>query len=619
MAIFFDEVDDYYDISDAAELVLQDGDWCVSIWSKVDDNSGAIAQYLLSNNNLGATDSINLWLEESGSGSSPNEWSFYGRDSDGTNTGTFRCGATGADSTWRLIIIQRRIADNEVQIWFCEQNGAASKVAFIADTNFDAVDGGDWNIARRVDGNADRYYGGAVCELFKGNFSLSQAQIETLAAGTTISDLAADEGYTLDLYLPMWTADATLTDESGSGNDATRHGAPVTVAHPSVFTPTPQTFTSYTPRSGPTLYSVWLLSPTRIPIALIDRVIRLQLTLTTNTIGVAQLTLPATFPISWIQEDSGLLIWRKVPGGQKYVEGETAWLIRDWDQILTERGEQLISLLAYTANEQLDRAIVDYAASTAYASKTDYIDDMMKALIRENLGSLATDSDRDFSSWLTVEDDASAGPSRSKAFSWRNVYAVLRELAQDADDQGNPVFFDVVHVPGQQTFEFRTYIGQRGIDLSSTGAKQVVLSPRNGTLSNVRRSYVSSVERNAVTVGGKGEGEDREVERATDDTRIAISPINRRELFVDARNTAEGDTAALQAEAATALKNHRPRETFSAKIRDTQAIRYGREYGFGCRVIAELLGRTVDCRLDSVTILVERGNEDIRAELRVDE
>lgn len=366
-------------------------------------------------------------------------------------------------------------------------------------------------------------------------------------------------------------------------------------------------------------YSAWLLTPTRTRIALIDRVIRLQMTLTTNTVGVAQLNLPATFPLSWIQEDSVLEIWRQVPGAKKYLEGDTAWLIRDWDQILSERGERMISLLAYTANEQLDRAIVDYAAGTAYASKTDYIDDMMKAIVRENLGSLATDSDRDFSSWLTVEDDASAGPSRSKAFSWRNVLAVLRELAQDADDQNNPVFFDVVHVPGQQAFEFRTYIGQRGIDLSSTGAKQVVLSPRNGTLSDVRRSYVSSVERNAITVGGKKEGTDRDIERATDDIRIAISPINRRELFVDARNAAEGDTAALQAEAATALKNHRPRETFSAKIRDTEAIRYGREYGFGCRVVAELLGRAVDCRLDSVSILVERGKEVIRAELRVDE
>jgi len=379
----------------------------------------------------------------------------------------------------------------------------------------------------------------------------------------------------------------------------------------------PPTTVVYVPPGGATQYAVWLLSPTRTRLALIDRVIRLQTTLTANAVGVAQVTLPASFPLTYIQEDSCLEIWRQVPGGQKYLEGETIWLIRDWDQVLTERGEELVVATAYTANEELDRPMVDYAAGTAYASKTDYIDDMMKALVRENLGSLATDGDRDFSDWLTVEGDASAGPSTSKKFAWRNVMAVLRELAQEADDQGSPVFFDVAHVPGQQASEFRTYIGQRGVDHSSTGAEPVILSPRNGTLSDVRRAYVSSVERNAVVVGGPGQGDDRQIVRQEESERLNISPINRRELFIDARGS--DTTAAMEAEAGTAIRNNRPRETFSAKVRDTGAIKYGREYGFGDRVMAEFQGRTVDCRLDSVQLVVERGKETIRAGLTADE
>lgn len=367
-------------------------------------------------------------------------------------------------------------------------------------------------------------------------------------------------------------------------------------------------------------YAVWLLTPTRTRLALIDRVIRVDLTLTVNQVGVAQLVLPMTFPIAWIQEDSVLEIWRHVVGGAKYLEGETAWLIRDWGRSLAQGGEEAINLETYTANEQLDRPIVDYAAGSSQAEKSsDYIDDIMKAIIRENLGSLATDSDRDFSDWLTVESDLSAGPTTSKSFAWRNVLTVLRELAQEADDQGTPVFFDIVHNPGETAFTFKTFTNQRGVNQGSDGAKQVVLSPRNGTLAEVRREYMSSVERNAVTVGGRGEGSEREIVRQEETSRLSISPINRREIFVDARNTAEGDTAALEAEAGAAIRNHRPREIFSAVIRDTEAIKYGREYGFGDRVVAEFRGRAVDCRLDSVRIVVERGREEIRAELRADE
>lgn len=366
-------------------------------------------------------------------------------------------------------------------------------------------------------------------------------------------------------------------------------------------------------------YSVWLSSPTGVQMALIDTLSRLEFSLTVNTVGVAKIDVMPDFPISWIQEDSRIGIWRQVPGAQKYLVGDTIWLVRDWDHVLDGQGREYISLLAYSANMILDTAIVDYASTTSYADKTDYIDDMMKAIIRENRGALATDSTRDISSWLTVESDESLGPSTTKAFAWRNVLAVLRELAQEADDAGTPVFFDVVHTPGTTTLEFKTYVNQRGIDHASTGTKRVVLSPRNSTLSEIRRSYISSNEHNAVTVGGRGEGTDREIERDTDSVRIALSPFNRRELFVDARNTEEGDTAALQAEAKTALKNHRPREIFSARIRDTEAVKYGREYGFGDRIKAEFRGRAVDCRLDSVSVLVERGLETIQAELRADE
>jgi len=95
-----------------------------------------------------------------------------------------------------------------------------------ADTDFGAVDGGDWNIGRRVDGNADRYFGNTLCEFWKGDFSLTDAEIEAIAAGWPPWAL----GHTLDIYLPMAESVATLRDLVG-GNDATRASAPTTVEH----------------------------------------------------------------------------------------------------------------------------------------------------------------------------------------------------------------------------------------------------------------------------------------------------------------------------------------------------------------------------------------------------
>ena len=237
MAIGFDENDDYYTVADAAELTLQDGDWCVGVWTYVSDNAGALYQYILSNNNYGANNSFNLFLGEAAEPTNANEWGLHLEDGDGTNPGTIFSGATGADSTWRLIICQRDDSENEIQMWFCEKDGVASKENSATDANFNAVNGGAWNVGRRVDGDVDRYYGSIAAEVFKGNFALTQAQIEALGAGMPIKTLCKQLGHTLDLYLPMWEADATLLDYSNNGNNGTRNSAPTTETHPPICTP----------------------------------------------------------------------------------------------------------------------------------------------------------------------------------------------------------------------------------------------------------------------------------------------------------------------------------------------------------------------------------------------
>lgn len=227
MAISFDETDDRFTIADHASMTLQDGDWCVGIWTRVTDNAGAFFQYLLSNNNYAVNNSFNLWLKEAGAGADANEWGFLLVDGDGTATPpTYSATAPGADGTWRLIILQRVTASTRFELWFCEPRGTPSLEATWTDAAFNGINGGTWYIGCRADLDANRFYGSIASEFLKGNFSLSQAEIAALGAGMPIWAL----GRAPDVYIEMGTTEATLIDLFG-GNDATRVSAPTTVEH----------------------------------------------------------------------------------------------------------------------------------------------------------------------------------------------------------------------------------------------------------------------------------------------------------------------------------------------------------------------------------------------------
>lgn len=230
MAIVFNEIDEWYSIPNTADMDLPDGDWCIGIWTRVTALSGAAWEYLLSNNTYNGTPAFNLYVSEAS-----DNWLLNIKSDNGASTGgATSTDAPGADSVWRLVIVQRDTTANEFQLWFCTFSGTPSKQIADSDAGYNGVTGQAWNIGRRTDGNADRYYGNEAAEFFKVDAALSSAEIKALGAGVTIWEL----GYTPDVYLPMRSAEATLVDLFGS-NDATRNGSPATVEHPPVLPSSP--------------------------------------------------------------------------------------------------------------------------------------------------------------------------------------------------------------------------------------------------------------------------------------------------------------------------------------------------------------------------------------------
>ena len=234
LANTFDEVDDAYSIADAASMTLQDGDWNVGIWTRVDDNSGTLFQYLISNGTLAAVNTFNMFLSEDTEAVNPDKWAVSTTDGDGTATGTIRpATATGADSKWRLLIFQRNTgaaAGQEFELWFCEEGQPATLEATASDAGFNAVNGSTWYIARRADGNVDRYYGGHAAWFFKGDFAWTQTEIDAMGDGLPPFTAAKLAGQTLDVCIKLHESAATLPDITGNGNTATRIGAPVVAA-----------------------------------------------------------------------------------------------------------------------------------------------------------------------------------------------------------------------------------------------------------------------------------------------------------------------------------------------------------------------------------------------------
>lgn len=364
-------------------------------------------------------------------------------------------------------------------------------------------------------------------------------------------------------------------------------------------------------------YEIYLDTPTGLRLALVESFTRLHMVRRRNAIGRFALTLPAdTVDDTFIRADALLEIWRTFPSVSSRLW--MAGLLRRPEYSDVGGADQLV-LSGEDGNGLLAARIVAYYADTAQAAKTDQADDMMKAIVRENLGASAVAA-RDLTSYgLTVAADVALGPSITKKFAWKTVLDALLNIADTAKTAGTEVYFDMVPqvLSGTQIgWLFQTFINQRGADRTYASGVPTVFGREWGNLENPRLVYDYSEEASYVYVGGQGEGSDREVVERSDAGRIGLSPWNRRERFVQGSN--ETSTAALQARGDQALEEGMPRVLFSGSIKDTPQTRFGIDWDFGDKVVAVYRDRQFDAHIDAVTITVdENGLENIDARIEV--
>ena len=363
-------------------------------------------------------------------------------------------------------------------------------------------------------------------------------------------------------------------------------------------------------------YFVEIADPFGVKVAQVDSFLALDMARAVNDVGVLTLDLDPDTDVSQFRLDGRLSVYRQGSAGGYRLQTETVWFVRQWRRVMYDSGERVLRVTAYSASDLLARRIVAYAAGSAQADKTAHADDMMKAIVRENLYDTPTDTDRSLGGYLTIQADSASASSISKAFSRRNVLTTLQEIAETSAEGGEPLFFDIV-APSSGALEFRTYTGQRGTDRTLSSASPLIMSPELGTIrgGELFEDYANEVT--VVYAAGSGEGEAREVIEVEDGLRSRSSPFGRIEALRDARHGATG--ASLIAEGQSYLRANRPKRIFTAQLVDTPQVRYGIEWQWGDKVTAQFEGLSFDCHIATLRIQVSKGRESVTANLRAEE
>lgn len=362
-------------------------------------------------------------------------------------------------------------------------------------------------------------------------------------------------------------------------------------------------------------HTIWFASPEGERLGIADGFIRLSYTLTQNTPGALTLTLPASSSAilnGITNTDTRLYLWR-----DSRLEGETCWLVRSARYFTDSDGARFYEVKAVSALELLARRIVPYADGTAQATKTADADDMIKAVVRENLGSSAAAARQ--IAGLSVQSDHSLGPTLTQSFQYTNVLRVCQDIADATKDTATAsewTYFDIVVTDWQSgALEFRTYVGSRGINHGSSSELPIVFSDGAGTLVEAEREYDHHDEITYVYGVRQGDPYGTFASDSGDTTRLKTSSLNRREAFVE---VPEGFTTITADELLPTLAEGRPRLRFRANLQDLPGLRYGLQWNNGDIVSATFGGITNDYRIDSVTVTVEGGRETIDASLEAD-
>lgn len=333
------------------------------------------------------------------------------------------------------------------------------------------------------------------------------------------------------------------------------------------------------------------------PLSAITRIVSMEATRRISGIG--------SFALVALREniDFGLvpdlrIVITRIVNGKQYVFG--SYFLRGW-KIIDSKDATYIVLRGVCYNELLARRIVAYYSGSAQAKKTGAADNLMRAVVRENLGALAG-SDRDISNYgFSVENDSGMAQSITVAFAYQQTIEALDKIAEIAKAKNlERLFYDFT--PDVTGWGATFKIGINGYVNNG-----VVLDVQNGTLEEHTEDFDAFDEVNYVYAGDEGVGSERLIRIAQLSERVGASVLNRRERFLNVAGL-EDDTVSDAIN--NALAEGYPKHTNDARVAEG-VLHYGIDYAVGHVVNVSRRGYNYDAIIRSASLRADSNSENI--------
>lgn len=347
----------------------------------------------------------------------------------------------------------------------------------------------------------------------------------------------------------------------------------------------------------------------------VSNIISLQAARAANQIGSGSIVLPDEYSPDYWGRDMRFKIYRRAGSGPRYLLGNTVWLGRRFKKSVSGK---FWTISLKDSLDLVNRHVVAYTSETTYADKTieegnqDEADNLMKAFLRENYGTLAVDTLRNLSVYFSIEENKSLGQIVEKSASFQETFSVLTSLSNDSAERGTKLFFDM-NLDAQDKLIFRVFKDKLGAD-RLTGSQAARFGAQFNNLTDIELEWNYEDEFTVVYVGGMGQGAAQLVEEEKDNPRILKSPFGRRESYLTFTDI-DVDTV-LESEGKSFLWKHTPRIILNAKAIDTPSLQFGRNYFYGDRVLAVVDGMEFTCHVDAFSVGFEKEKEELDVKLR---
>lgn len=330
-----------------------------------------------------------------------------------------------------------------------------------------------------------------------------------------------------------------------------------------------------------------------------------------NTPGEGSIVLPDVYPPDFFQELQRVRVTWAKDGRTPALLGDTIWHVKG---MIYDEDNQTVELLVVDNLGLLKNVIIAYPADSEYADKTEEngnngpVDDLIKAYVRENGGSLTVDGFRGLG-LIAVDPDRSMGHVTSKQASYQPLLDTIKSLADESKAKGLSLYYDLVQYE-RGFLRFVMRYGLWGTMQTDTGLR---FSKRSGTLTNVVITYDYREKTNLVIVGGEGQGLERITAtiRRPDYQRIGMYDFGER--FVDASSAETAE--AMESEAYTELERTRVKPKLTASLVEGPGAYFGFNYNLGDLVVAEARKQSFTAIIDAFSVSAE--GENVSTDVRI--